>query len=616
MKRPTPNSKLDQLLSNVNEQASKLGIVTEPDEYSLDWYRADWPARKQTFIEREIKIRDAFHKNQLVPFVLNDAQKVLLAASNEASIDGTENYTLKCRRLGISTYYCADYLADAIIESGHHIRIVAQDPHTLAALFRVVKTMYSNLRDEIKPASKYNSINSLEFNDEAKGVVESKFSVSTVAPGEEEKGRGDTITRLHLTEIPFWKGDAEMAATALCDAAKGGKISGESTAKGVGDWFHRKYTQGRKGEGGIRSHFFEWWWNDNYQIDGHRFMTGPQASRLPLTGEATVSDDATYLVRSGSNGDEIVGPPLTDYTADDQRERNLAMQSEVNCCIEIADFLLRKGIDVHESLISEDNLARRIAWRRLEIAKKGEKKFRVEYPENDIDPFAQTGGSIFDTAYTRIACEPREPEPGHSYVVYCDPSIGIEGTGDPAAIGVIDRGTGEHVLAWTGYEKQDAQGRRCSQLSDKYFGADIVVESNMGEGVIIEIENLGYEHRLYKYIDVQTQRDVDAGKISMMDAMRRARPGLPMTEKVKRTSITLLEKAWREGEFRTSSQNLCDEAAVFVQDGNKMGAKSGYHDDEIMGVAIGWFVIETDYIGKASYASSGQKLGSARMGAF
>ena len=47
-----------------------------------------------------------------------------------------------------------------------------------------------------------------------------------------------------------------------------------------------------------------------------------------------------------------------------------------------------------------------------------------------------------------------------------------------------------------------------------------------------------------------------------------------------------------------------------------MGAKAGYHDDEIMGVAIGWFVIETDYVGKAGYASSGVKRDSARMGAF
>ena len=294
------------------------------------------------------------------------------------------------------------------------------------------------------------------------------------------------------------------------------------------------------------------------------------------------------------------------------------MQSEVSCAEQICRFLFDKGhIDSNDGdWWFEDGVARRIAWRRQQIAKKKEKKFRVEYPENDTDPFSQTGGSIFDHSYTTVATEPCEPVPGSSYIIACDPSIGIEDGGDPAIVTVIDRMTGDQVYSWRGYEKQDAQGRRCCDLSDKYFGADIVVESNMGEGVIIEIENLGYNHRLYKYIDVQTQRDVDMGKVSMMDAMKRARPGLPMTEKVKRTAISRFEKAWREGEFRACSQNLCDEAVVFVQDGNKMGAKSGYHDDEIMAVAIGWYVIETDYIGKASFKGGGERLGSARMSSF
>ncbi len=475
---------------------------------------------------------------------------------------------------------------------------------TLAALFRVVKTMYANLRPEIKPKSKYNSINSLEFNDEEKGVVESKFSVSTVAPGEEEKGRGDTITRLHLTEIPFWKGDAETAATALCDATAGGKISGESTAKGVGDWFHRKYTQGKNREGGVRNHFFEWFWNENYQTEGASFHV--EASGIYLLTKNRTFDELT--------AEEVIDAKITDYDDKFQRENSLPMQSELSCIKQIAAFLYEKDRIESEDFL-DDEVARRLAWRRQQIAKRGEKKFRVEYPENDTDPFAQTGGTVFDQNYTKVLCEAREPEAGHSYVVALDPSMGIEG-GDPAVIVVIDRLTGEQVYSWRGYEKQDAQGKRCCVLSDKYFGAEIVIESNMGEAAIIECENLGYEHRLYKYIDVQTSRDIDAGKVSQRDAERRARPGLPMTDKLKRNAISQFEKAWREEEFKASSQNLCDEAAVFVQNGNKMEAKSGFHDDEIMATAIGWFVIETNFIGTPEFLASGRKLGSATMKSF
>ncbi len=600
MAKNSSSSKLDQLLSNINEAADRHGIVTEPDLHSKEWYAADWPARKQVFLEREIKVRDAFHKNTLVPFILNDAQKELLGSSSDSYHDPSiENFTLKCRRLGISTYYCADYLADAVIEDGHHVRIVAQDPKTVGALMKVIKTMYDNLRDDLRPVSKYNSKYELQFEND------SRISVSCVVPGHEEQGRGDTFTRLHLTEIPFWNGDAETAATALCDATKGGTISGESTAKGVGDWFHRKFVQGKNHEGGMRHHFFEWWWNDNYQVDGYRLVsTGPRLYLLSPTQKFG------YMTE-----EEMDKACVSSYTAEEQRESNFAVQSEMACIEQIAEFLFEKGHIVWPDR-SCDAVARRLAWRRNEIAKKGEKKFRVEYPENDVDPFAQTGGAIFEQSYTHVAVEPAEPKPGASYIIACDPSIGIEGSGDPAIVTVIDRYSGDQVYSWRGYEKQDSQGRRCCELSDRYFGADIVVESNMGEGVIIEIENRGYEHRLYRYIDVQTQRDVDNGKVAMRDAMARARPGLPMTEKVKRTAITLFEKAWREGDFRACSQNLCDEAVVFVQNGNKMEAKSGYHDDEVMACAIGWYVIETDQVGKAGYVASGTKIGSARMSGY
>ena len=600
MQRKPDYNPFQNLQTQVEATAREIGVEIAFEPYSREWYRADWLNRKKIFIERELKIRNAFKKKELVAFILNDAQNELLESSNDASEDNSiENFTLKCRRLGISTYYCGDYYADAVIEDGHHVRIVAHTPKTIGELMDVVKVMDNNLRPELHPGGKYNSKYTLSFDND------SKFSISTVSPGHEEEGRGETITRLHLTEIPFWKGDAETAATALCDATAGGKISGESTAKGVGDWFHRKYLQGKNHEGGIRNHFFEWWWNENYQIDGARFES---------------CADGVYLILKNQNFDDFSAEEkqkakLTDYDETVQRENNFALQSEMATAAQVAAFLYEKNhIDVENFL--DDEVAKRIAWRRQQIAKRGEKKFRVEYPENDVDPFAQTGGSIFDQSYTQEVFPPRDPEPGHSYLVINDPSIGIEETGDPAIVTVIDRFTNEQVYSWRGWEKQDAQARRCCDQSDRYFGADIVVESNMGEGVIMEVENRGYGHRLYRYIDVQTQRDVDDGRITMMQAMERARPGLPMTDKVKRTAVTLLEKAWRDGEFRPCSQNVCNEATVFVQDGNKMGAKSGFHDDEIMACAIGQFVIETDYVGKASFASRGQKIGAARMKGF
>ncbi len=102
----------------------------------------------------------------------------------------------------------------------------------------------------------------------------------------------------------------------------------------------------------------------------------------------------------------------------------------------------------------------------------------------------------------------------------------------------------------------------------------------------------------------------------MLQAMERSRPGINMTDRIKRLIIAMLEKAWREGDFKACSSVLCDEAAVFVQNGNKMEAKSGYHDDLIMATALAFYVAETGSVGKISFASSGQKQSSAKMKGF
>ena len=601
-------SKVDQLLVKAGQQAAEAGIEIEPEEYTLEWYRADWPARKRTFIEREIKIRNAFDRNRLGPFILNDAQLELLESSNESYFDpDVEDNTLKPRRLGISTYYCASYLADAIIESGHHVRIVAHDPKTLFALMKVIKTVYDNLRPEIKPASKYNSKYDLEFDDPEKGVVDSRISVSTVVPGQEEMGRGDTFTRLHETELPFWRGDAEKASTALEEAAKGGKKSRESTAKGVGDKFHREYQKGKRNEGGNVSHFFTWYYHREYQIPGARFVESLGAYYLlkPTQRLNELSDEELLKLR------------VSDYTEKERNKESLPLQSERSCAEAILAHLKQKGYVAAGTLWHCDEVAAFLAYRRNMIEKIGAKKWRVEYPENDIDPFASTGGGIFAECPLVPLVPFREPELGHEYKVFLDPSNGVEG-GDPFRITVQDCNTGDQVYEEGGIKKQDWQGLRCCELSDKYNAAEIGIESNFGEAAILEVENLGYGHRLYRHIDAQTQRDINENKITYRDAIAKAKPGLPMlgSPRSKRFFVNRFERAWRTGDFKPCSQVLCDEAKVFIQDGEQMCAKSGYHDDSVMANVGCRYLVENSRTGTVDYASTGEKLGSAQLGAY
>jgi hypothetical protein len=119
--------------------------------------------------------------------------------------------------------------------------------------------MYENLPPHLKPATKYYSDELIEFKDAVKGTINSRVTTASVQPGHEGKGRGQTITDLHLTEPPFWRGDAAESSDGLLEAAAGGEVSIESTAFGI-DWTHSVYTAGQATRGGWKSFFFEWWW--------------------------------------------------------------------------------------------------------------------------------------------------------------------------------------------------------------------------------------------------------------------------------------------------------------------------------------------------------------------
>jgi hypothetical protein len=315
------------------------------------------------------------------------------------------------------------------------------------------------------------------------------------------------------------------------------------------------------------------------------------------------------------DGEELEKARVSTYTEEEREKQQLPLQSEKNCAEAILAYLKSKGLVDADARWSCNEIAEMVAWRRQEIEKKGPRKFRVEYPENDRDPFAQTGGAIFDQSYLLIKSQVREVEPGHIYKVFLDPSNGVEG-GDPYGIEIINCNTGEQIYEEAGIRKQDEQARRVCALSDRYNGAEIGIESNMGEAAILEVERLGYGHRLYKHIDAQTDRDIRDGKISYREAWLKAKPGLPMTDRMKRLIINNFERAWRTGEFKCSSQELIEEAQVFVQDGEKMAAKSGYHDDRIMATAGCWYLVESSYVAPPEYVSTGEKLPSAKARAY
>jgi hypothetical protein len=546
----------------------------------LSWWRARWHDREiqRLFIENFIYVRDAFDENKLTRLVFNDIQRHL-----HENLTG-KDAVLKSRRQGLSAFFKARYFAKCVVISGRNFRDVPHDPDTEAQFRADFRLMYENLPPHLKPDTKYYSEELIEFKDTVKGTINSRVTTASVQPGHEGKGRGQTITDLHLTEPPFWRGDAQKAATSLLEAAAGGEVAVESTAFGI-DWFHSVYQQGKKREGGWTSFFFEWWWKRSYRIEGARFAQGRKKEWILLLPGETLKE--IWQIPRGEISEAKRAAKRNRF------DRAKVSQEEQAICELVLAHLKTKGYVPKKAVWHCDEVAEYLAWRRAKIAELpgGENQFKVEYPENDVDCFEQTGRPVIQARYLKVTCQPQGPMDGHEYIIGCDTSLGLE-SGDPAAIEVLDMTTGRQVHSESLKRSPDLIAYRLAELHEQYNWALVVVEkNNTGIATIRELQRLISEQYIFRYLDRRLQRKVEDGELTIDEAMEQADFGMPTTALYKADYAIALEQAIRTEEIGLSSEEFCEEARTVVWfDNAKWGAMSGYHDDRFMSLAIANFV--------------------------
>lgn len=546
----------------------------------LSWWRERWHDREiqRQFIENFIFIRDAFDENKLTRLKFNEIQQHL-----HANLTG-KDVVIKSRRQGLSTYFKGLYFARAVVNSGRNVRIVPHDPDTEAAFRADFRIMYENLPQHLKPDTKYYSEDLIEFKDTVKGTINSRVSTASVQPGHEGKGRGQTITDLLATEPPFWRGDGKKAATSLLEAAQGGAVAVESTPFGI-DWTHSIFQQGKNKEGGWTSFFFEWWWKRSYRIEGSRFEKSRKGEWILIpAGESLKS---IWQIPSGEISE-------IDRVAKRNRfDKAKVTLDEILVCNLILAHLKKKGHVLKKALWHCDEVAEFLAWRRAKIVELpgGENQFKVEYPENDVDCFEQTGRPVIKSSYLKVTCLPQIVQDRHEYIIGCDTSLGHE-TGDPSAIEVIDLTSGRQVHSEELKRSPDLLAYRLQELHEQYSWALVVVErNNTGIATIRELQKLIPEEYVFRYLDRRLQRKVEDGDLTIDEAMSQAEFGLPTTAANKADYAIELERAIRTQEIGLSNEQWCEQARTVVWfDNGSWGAMSGYHDDRFMALALANYV--------------------------
>ena len=540
----------ERLLARLRERFAETEVEQlvgqyRPGELSAFLAELDpaWDHRRY-WIETNLWIRTKDRRQILLEF--NEIQERYWAEEEDYGI------ILKYRQGGISTLKLAEYFEDTVHHPNTVTVIVAHDLESTQKLFRIVKLYYDRLplaeRQKLckNPNRPQVSTKRELFFDR----INSTIVVGTA--GSRTFGSGLTINNLHCSEVAKWPDPGETMTSLLQAVPLGGRVTVESTAKGVGGYFHHEYVLGKNGQSRFKPHFYPWFIHKEYQ--------------LPLDPGETLA-----------------------YTADEQA------------------LVEGHGLTPEQIKWRRDTIAKQADT----DGYTKEDRFAQEYPEDDVSCFLTTGRPVFHmpsvvlgqamwakppvavgrlikvsrpngTQAIEFEENPRgylklweRPEPHTGYLIPADVAEGLA-HGDFSYAPVLRRRDRVQVAAWHGHIDADLFGEELVLLGTWYNNALIAPEdNNHGLTTITTIR-----HALYPFL----YRRQSINKITQTLEEKLGWKTTPVTKPL---MIDALAALIRELQLGMRDEMFWHEAMTYVlDDQGGTNAESGEFDDRVMATAI------------------------------
>ena len=480
---------------------------------------------------------------QAVPFKLRPPQKKINDNLGQMDI------ILKARQEGISSLILARFALDWLtIENIRCVVVSHEDKATQRLFDRVryyIESMSKTWPGEMPFKMKYNSrreIVNLEKN--------SVFYIGTA--GAKAFGRGDTINNLHLSELALWP-DQERVMTGLLQAVpKDGRVTIESTANGMGDYFYDLWVKSSAKKSGFKTHFLAWFEDPDYI--------------MPVTYDLELTEQEQVLINKyGLSREQIAW-----------RRWKINQMG--------GDYLDPNSWD----------------------------KFNQEFPENPEMAFIMSGNPVWSPSiirhymsitqkpkiignlrgYNPVQVEPhekgflkvyKEPDEFHTYAIGVDVSEGkmisedeSKKERDASCAQVFDKNTYEQVAVWYGNIDPDKLGRELDMLGRYYNNALIGVERNaIGITPLIVLRDLYYPNLYYRE------------RIGLMVEKVTAELGWVTDSISKESIIADATNLLRDKRIMIYDENTVAEMRHFIRDADgKARAEKSTHDDMVMAMLI------------------------------
>jgi Terminase RNaseH-like domain len=348
---------------------------------------------------------------------------------------------LKGRQLGCSTLIEAILFIWSFLYPGSNSLVLSKDQESSDYLFGMFKLYWERGPFHGLFETKYDRANYMEWHG-------TRSSVKTDTAKQENVGRSMTVQAAHCSEVAFWDKADEITGS-LGEAIPyehGTIVVYESTAQGVGNFFHDEWEKSRNRLSTFTPMFFAWFLHDEYCVRDHNLTF------------AELEDDERELLKT-----------YPEMTLGNLAWRRRKLQSYTNpekfkeeypCCPEEAFlatgtnvFPLEKlkqcfdpDVDVEQGYLVNDN--GKLTW--------------VDDPRGHTWVYKRP-----DQRYRR------------RYVVAVDSTWTVEG--DPGCIQVLDRASMEQVAVWHGRADPETLGNISLALA-LWYGPETILNAEIQGG--------------------------------------------------------------------------------------------------------------------------------------
>lgn len=196
------------------------------------------------------------------PLILNRAQRYIHDRLEEqrTATGRVRALILKGRQQGCSTYVGGRFYHQATHRLGLRVFILTHEQEATDNLFGMAERYHEHCPALVKPSTGAANAKELVFD-----LLDSGYRVGTA--GTKSVGRSQTIQLFHGSEVAFWP-HADQHAAGVLQAVPdepGTEVILESTANGLGNFFHQKWQAAESGSGDFIAIFVPWFWQDEYR---------------------------------------------------------------------------------------------------------------------------------------------------------------------------------------------------------------------------------------------------------------------------------------------------------------------------------------------------------------